>query len=682
MSDSLIGKKLGDYQIRELLGKGGMARVYLGYDEHLDRRAAVKVINNDITARERDEYFKRFQNEARAIARLDHPNIVRVYQFGAYEDVYYMAMVFVDGKDLRHILRQAAERKTQLPLTEALTITRQIGSALDYAHSRGVIHRDVKPSNIMVTLEGQAILTDFGLALSSTEGTLGETFGSAHYIAPEQAVSSANAVPQSDLYSLGICVFEMLTGRVPFDDPSAMSVALKHVNAPVPLLSSINPSVPEAFEPVVARALEKEPGKRFPSGEAFAQALLAAFESRSASRILGSPSLASIRATGRPAEPTPPVLPAVEASGSRPKPVPTPLPTPRPDTSSTPPRTTYHFGPPSKPDARLAQSAAPDRAVDSTGVRAALKLPPQEKPAAAPPKPPVTPAKPASAPVKEAIRPRRGPRVAIVVVIGAIVLTAAAFGLTATRSNPGTPTNAPGTSAAFAGSPTVALLAGSGTPPLNATSAGPTATNAVQTVQASPAASEASQPVPDTTPTLPSSPVTLHPILSTVEPVANGPTGTTAAPPAVTPLFVVTAVNLPTASRPSALLIWDSYQLSFINDSDEYVSVKHLTFTSKGRVETRQFTGSQWTRPPDGNYSDLLRPGQCYQLGRIGQLLPPAFSPCTGTAAYWQPGPSGQFWISDDGRPDAQFEVYLDTTRIATCLISAGRCQVAFPPAS
>ena len=274
MSDSLIGKQLGDYQIRDLLGRGGMARVYTGYDARLDRVAAVKVINSDFSPADQAEYFERFQREARAIARLNHPNIVGVYQFGQYEESYYMAMVFVEGRDLRQILREYSDRFELIPVSDVLNVVRGIGSALDYAHSRGVIHRDIKPSNIMLTAEGnRAILTDFGLALSTSEGTRGETFGSAHYIAPEQAISSAKAVPQSDLYSLGICLYEMLTGKVPFDDPSAMTVALKHLQDPPPPPRSINPKLSAAVEHVLLRAIDKDPAHRYPSGAELTRAL-------------------------------------------------------------------------------------------------------------------------------------------------------------------------------------------------------------------------------------------------------------------------------------------------------------------------------------------------------------------------------------------------------------------------
>ena len=149
--DPLIGKQLGDYQIVEILGRGGMARVYKGYDARLDRYAAVKVIDASLLATENeDEYRQRFQREARAIAKLNHPNIVGIYQFGDYENLYYMAMVFIEGRDLGQLLK---DRNTTLNNEQILRIVRGVGSALDYAHANGVIHRDVKPSNIMVTAD-------------------------------------------------------------------------------------------------------------------------------------------------------------------------------------------------------------------------------------------------------------------------------------------------------------------------------------------------------------------------------------------------------------------------------------------------------------------------------------------------------------------------------------------------
>ncbi len=262
-SDPIIGKKLGDYLIVDILGQGGMARVYRGLDKKLNRYAAVKVIDASSIREDEAEYRKRFQGEARAVARLNHPNIVGIYQFDQVDTLYYMAMSFIEGRDLRNIIKTHDRNGTRMSGTEVRNIIRDIGAALDYAHSEGVIHRDIKPSNIMVTAAGKAILTDFGLALSVPEGTIGNTFGSAHYVAPEQAVNSAQAVAQSDIYSLGIVLFEMLTNRVPFDDPSAMAVAMKHLTDPPPPPSRINASLSPQIDRVVIQALDKDPKKRF-----------------------------------------------------------------------------------------------------------------------------------------------------------------------------------------------------------------------------------------------------------------------------------------------------------------------------------------------------------------------------------------------------------------------------------
>lgn len=277
--DPFIGRQLGDYRIIGVIGRGGMASVYRGYDVHLQRYAAVKVIGAHlVTDDDHEDYRQRFIREARAIARLNHPNIVSVYQFGEIDGLYYMAMVLIEGRNLSQIMKEQAASGHLLPRQQVVRIVRDIAAALDFAHANGVIHRDVKPSNIMITADGQAILTDFGLALSASEGTIGNTFGSAHYMSPEQAISSAAVVPQSDLYSLGVVTYQLLTGRVPFDDPSPMSVALKHINEAPPPPRRYNPALTSEVERVLLRALEKKPQDRFPTGEAMSSALTRALD--------------------------------------------------------------------------------------------------------------------------------------------------------------------------------------------------------------------------------------------------------------------------------------------------------------------------------------------------------------------------------------------------------------------
>src|SRR5690606_22958287 len=197
--------------------------VYRALDIKLNRYAALKVMGQASHKKE-DSYRKRFDREAQAIAKLKHPNIVAIYRFNDVNNIYYMAMEYVDGADLRWVLRDYSADGEFIDYATLIKIMEQISKALDYAHRHGVIHRDIKPSNIMISRSGNAILTDFGLALDVQEGTGGEIFGSPHYIAPEQAVSSAQAVPQTDFYSLGVILFEMLTGSIPFDVGSALQI--------------------------------------------------------------------------------------------------------------------------------------------------------------------------------------------------------------------------------------------------------------------------------------------------------------------------------------------------------------------------------------------------------------------------------------------------------------------------
>jgi hypothetical protein len=264
MQDPLIGRRLANYRIERLIGRGGMAQVYYGWDESLQRPVAVKVI--DTRYRGAPSYARRFVLEARTVATWRHDNILQVYYAGEQDGLYYFAMEYVDGLDLGESLARYAASSELMPYEEVVRVGRAIAGALDYAHQRGVIHRDVKPTNVMVGRDGRVTLTDFGLALDVQQGSLGETFGSARYIAPEQARRSAGAVPQSDLYSMGVILFEMLTGSVPFDDPSPTTVALQHVSMEPPLPTDINPNLDAAVEKVLLKALRKSPQERYQTG--------------------------------------------------------------------------------------------------------------------------------------------------------------------------------------------------------------------------------------------------------------------------------------------------------------------------------------------------------------------------------------------------------------------------------
>ena len=269
--DPFIGQQFGDYVIETLLGKGGMARVYRAHDPNLDRIAAIKVIDPGVA--HDPEYTRRFKREAQAVAKLSHPNIVGIYQFGTVHGVYYMAMAFIDGVDVEWLIQDYRRERRQMSFDSLLRIVGQIASALDYAHGQGVIHRDVKPGNIMVTQQGRAFLTDFGLVRDMAIPTLGEIFGSPHYISPEQAVNSAKAVPQSDLYSLGVVIYEIVAGRLPFDNAHPNDIALMHIEQPPPSPQQFNPTLPPAVAQVVMKALAKKAAERYQTGAELFNAL-------------------------------------------------------------------------------------------------------------------------------------------------------------------------------------------------------------------------------------------------------------------------------------------------------------------------------------------------------------------------------------------------------------------------
>lgn len=260
--DRLIGTKLGDYKITSVLATGGMARIYKGTDTKLQRQVAVKVLEK--TRMEEDKtLIKRFEREARAVAALDHDNIITIYQYGEEQGVYFLAMKLIKGKDLAHELTRLRRAGQKMDIRRALYILDQVASALDYAHDAKIVHRDVKPSNILIDKDDKAVLTDFGLVLrKSSETTMGTAFGTPRYIAPEQAVSSNQAQPQSDIYALGTIAYEVLTGETPFNGDTAIEIALSQISEVPRLPRSLNPSIPEAAEKELLKALEKDPEKR------------------------------------------------------------------------------------------------------------------------------------------------------------------------------------------------------------------------------------------------------------------------------------------------------------------------------------------------------------------------------------------------------------------------------------
>ena len=269
--DTLIGHQLANFRIERLLGRGGMAKVYYGWDVKLERPVAIKVI--DERYRDDHSYTERFVREARAVAAWNHPNILQVYYAGDENGIYYFVMEYVRGLDLGKIIQHYTDAGELLPLADVLRVGRAVANALDYAHLKGVIHRDVKPSNVLVSEDERVVLADFGLALTVSQGTVGEVFGSPHYISPEQARNSAEAVPQSDLYSLGVMLYEMMVGVLPFDDPAPTSLALMHLTQEPPAPRTINPSIGLAEQAVLLKALRKSPQERYQTGRELVDAL-------------------------------------------------------------------------------------------------------------------------------------------------------------------------------------------------------------------------------------------------------------------------------------------------------------------------------------------------------------------------------------------------------------------------
>ncbi len=268
----LTGQMLGRYEIHERLGHGGMAEVYKAYQPSLDRAVAVKVLHTFLL--EQADSRARFAREARAVAALRHPHIVQVIDFDVVGDIYFMVMELIEGPTLRQMIDQQAGMGTRLPLDQVGTIITAIGGALDYAHEQGLIHRDVKPQNIMFTASGQPLLTDFGIAklLSGANSSgSGHWSGTPAYMSPEQG-RGGPLDARTDIYSLGVVLYEMLTGQVPFQAETPFAVVLQHVNDPPPALRLRVPDLPPALEQVVLTALAKAPLDRYPTAAALVAA--------------------------------------------------------------------------------------------------------------------------------------------------------------------------------------------------------------------------------------------------------------------------------------------------------------------------------------------------------------------------------------------------------------------------
>ncbi len=258
----MIGTRLGPYELIEEVGKGGMATVYRAYQPNVDRYVAVKVIHRAIASDTSN--LERFQREARLVTRLEHPHLLPIYDYNGENDPPYIVMRYLDSGTLKEVLDQG-----RLPNEEVVYMMRQIASALDYAHRRGVIHRDIKASNIMIDAEGNAFLTDFGIArMTETSQGLTQTgyaVGTPGYMAPEQGMGSENVDGRADIYSLGVMLFQMLTGQMPYNAETPLATILKHINDPIPRASAIDRDIPPAVDEVIAKAMAKKPEDRYQS---------------------------------------------------------------------------------------------------------------------------------------------------------------------------------------------------------------------------------------------------------------------------------------------------------------------------------------------------------------------------------------------------------------------------------
>lgn len=275
---NLVGRTLGKYRLVARLGRGGMAEVYKAYQPGLDRYVGIKVLHGHLV--DDEDFINRFEREALATGKLRHPNIVQAVDFDRDGDTYFLAMEFIDGPTLKDEMKARLAVNRPFTLKEISRIFTALCSAIDYAHKRNMIHRDIKPANVMINQEGNVVLTDFGIAriLEGTQYTqTGALSGTPAYMSPEQG-KGEKADERSDIYALGVMLYEMVTGRVPYEADTPYAVIVKHISESLPLPSSIKPDLPEAVERVILKAMSKEPADRYQTAGEMARALRTAVE--------------------------------------------------------------------------------------------------------------------------------------------------------------------------------------------------------------------------------------------------------------------------------------------------------------------------------------------------------------------------------------------------------------------
>ncbi|MBR2248253.1 MAG: Stk1 family PASTA domain-containing Ser/Thr kinase [Bacilli bacterium] len=269
------GQKINDrYEIIRSIGEGGMANVYLGYDTILDRNVAIKILRGDLSNDEK--FVRRFQREALSASSLAHPNIVEMYDVGEDDNVYYIVMEYVEGKTLKQLLK----KRGSLTLSEAIDIMLQLTDGMAHAHDSYIIHRDLKPQNIMIKDDGQIKITDFGIAMALNATQLTQTnsvMGSVHYLPPEQASGKGSTI-KSDIYSMGIIFYELLSGSLPFKGDNPVEIALKHMRDPLPSLRENNSSIPQSIENIILKSTAKNPKNRYDDARSMYNDLLTALD--------------------------------------------------------------------------------------------------------------------------------------------------------------------------------------------------------------------------------------------------------------------------------------------------------------------------------------------------------------------------------------------------------------------
>ncbi len=289
----LVGKTVSKYRIVARLGRGGMAEVYKAYQPGLNRYVAIKVMHSYMI--EDKDFIGRFEREALTTGKLRHPNIVQALDFDREGDMYFMVMEYIDGPTLKDEIKARQKANKPFTLKEIARIFTALCSALDYAHSRGMVHRDLKPANVMINEQGQVVLTDFGIAriLGATQFTAtGALSGTPAYMSPEQG-QGERGDERSDIYALGVILYELVTGAVPYEADTPFAVILQHINQPLPLPSKVNPQIPEAVERVVLKSMSKNPDDRYQTAGEMAKALRAAVNLNPGQEYLPLPTIAS-----------------------------------------------------------------------------------------------------------------------------------------------------------------------------------------------------------------------------------------------------------------------------------------------------------------------------------------------------------------------------------------------------